>query len=299
MAEDLDIQNTSDIDTDYVRGIVQVYRGTIHLSLCEFESAIEYFSTGQRLFAAAKARREEAISFLALGIVYQQQRELGAEPEALTTGLTMLQCSLSLLRELEDNLRFDARDRLASIRELLEKVADTKKPPAPFPTLWLPAPQVQGKKIPIVARIAAGEAILAEENIEDYADVEDEIADRVDFGLRVKGDSMIGAAILDGDIILMKKTEDPPPNGQIVAVIINQMDPEATLKRFYRERDHVRLEPANDSYPLIIVKPNSLSEAEIRERYKKTHPKRLLEIYSGEEPQIAGWARALIRKEIK
>jgi SOS-response transcriptional repressor LexA len=147
-------------------------------------------------------------------------------------------------------------------------------------------------------RIAAGEPILADDNIEDYIAIDEEMADEVDFALKVKGCSMIRAAILEGDIVLMQSKDVPPPNGQIAAVIIPQMDNEATLKRFYQEPDHVRLGPANDNFPLIIVKPDSVPEEEIRARYDGTHPKRPLQIYSGMDPQIAGWARGLIREEI-
>jgi SOS-response transcriptional repressor LexA len=157
----------------------------------------------------------------------------------------------------------------------------------------------KGKTIPIVARIAAGKPILAEENIEERMVVDDDLADRIDFGLRVRGDSMAGAGILDGDVVLVEGRPEPPPDGVIVAAIVEQMDEEATVKRYYREKDHIRLEPATLDYPLIIIKPSSVSADEIRYFYERMRPKRLLEIYSGPEPRIAGWVSAVIRETIR
>jgi hypothetical protein len=81
----------------------------------------------------------------------------------------------------------------------------------------------------------------------------------------------------------------------VVAAIVTQMDTEATLKRFYSEKDHVRLEPASDKYPFIIVKPDDKSSDSIRARYLLRYPEKPLQIYSGVQPQIAGWAMALVR----
>jgi SOS-response transcriptional repressor LexA len=137
------------------------------------------------------------------------------------------------------------------------------------------------------------------DSIEGYIEIDEALAKSVDFALRVNGDSMKDAGILDGDLVLIEKRNDAPANGQIAAVIVTQMDTKATLKRFYHEGDHIRLEPANDSYPLLIIPKPGSSKAEIRARYMKTHPKRLIKTYPGEEPQIAGWVKALIREDAK
>ena len=110
-------------------------------------------------------------------------------------------------------------------------------------------PYKRGRKIPIVGTIPAGSPILAIENIEgyDYADVPE---DREYFFLRVKGDSMVNANIFEGDLVLVEKCPCAE-NGQIVACIIN--GEEATLKRFYRQKDTVILQPENPAYPPIIV----------------------------------------------
>jgi repressor LexA len=109
-------------------------------------------------------------------------------------------------------------------------------------------------KIPLVGRVAAGAPILAEENIEEYLTFPRSMipanSERDIFALRVTGDSMIDAKINDGDIAIIKKTSTAE-NGDIVVALI---DDEATLKYFYKEKDHIRLEPANAKYKPIITK---------------------------------------------
>ena len=108
-------------------------------------------------------------------------------------------------------------------------------------------------EIPIVGRIAAGVPILAEENVEGTITVDRNLVrtpERV-FALKVQGESMINAGINDGDIILIRQ-QAVANNGEMVAVII---DNEATVKRFYREKDKIKLKPENDQMEPIIVDP--------------------------------------------
>lgn len=98
------------------------------------------------------------------------------------------------------------------------------------------------KKVPIIGTIAAGIPILAQENIEGYEYVSENL--HVDFCLRVKGDSMIGARILDGDIVYIRKQPEIE-NGEIAAVMI---DGEATLKRVYKLNGTVILRAENPNY---------------------------------------------------
>ena len=107
-------------------------------------------------------------------------------------------------------------------------------------------------KVPLLGQIAAGSPILAEENLEGYVDfISPNIhADPTSlFALRVKGESMIEAGILDGDIIVIEKCEYAE-NGQIIAALI---DNEATVKTFYKENGHFRLQPENSAMEPIIV----------------------------------------------
>ena len=98
--------------------------------------------------------------------------------------------------------------------------------------------------LPLVGQVAAGEPILAEENIEEYLDVPDVIGgEDGDYILRVRGESMIDAGILDGDFVVVRPTERGR-DGEIVVALI---DDEATVKRFFREKDRIRLQPENKS----------------------------------------------------
>jgi repressor LexA len=96
--------------------------------------------------------------------------------------------------------------------------------------------------MPLVGTVAAGSPVLAEENIEDYLQVPAVIGGETgDFVLRIKGDSMVEAGILEGDYVVVRPSETAR-DGEIVVALIGE---EATVKRFYREKDHVRLQPEN------------------------------------------------------
>ncbi|ADK15163.1 MULTISPECIES: transcriptional repressor LexA [Clostridium] len=105
--------------------------------------------------------------------------------------------------------------------------------------------------IPIVGTITAGMPILAVENIEDVFPLPIEYVKNKNqlFILKVQGESMIDAGILDGDMSIIEQTNFAE-NGDIVAALI---DNEATLKRFFKEKDHIRLQPENESMSPIIV----------------------------------------------
>lgn len=151
-------------------------------------------------------------------------------------------------------------------------------------------------RLPVLSCIAAGESMLASENFDEWICIDKRRANKANFALRVKGDSMIDAGIHDGDRVLIEQREDwPTGRDQIVAVIIERVDSEATLKKTYQAKDHhIRLEPANEDYPFIIIKPDSLPESTIYDRYAKTHPKRHLKIYSGVEVRISGWFKGKV-----
>ena len=97
--------------------------------------------------------------------------------------------------------------------------------------------------LPLVGQVAAGSPILAEENIEDYLEVPDVVGgEEGDYILRVRGESMKDAGILEGDFVVVRPTERA---SEIVVALVG--DEEATVKRFFREKDQVRLQPENKS----------------------------------------------------
>jgi repressor LexA len=108
---------------------------------------------------------------------------------------------------------------------------------------------VAPKGLPVVGRVAAGQPVLAEENVEDYVDLPP-IAGGDDGGfiLRVHGDSMKDAGIFDGDHVVVRKQETAS-DGDIVVALAGEE--EATVKRFFKESDHVRLQPENEAMEAI------------------------------------------------
>lgn len=101
-----------------------------------------------------------------------------------------------------------------------------------------------GRGLPLVGQVAAGEPIVAEENIEDYIEIPDVIGgEEGDYILRVRGESMIKAGIFEGDYVVIRPVDDAG-DGEIVVALLGE---EATVKRFYREDDHIRLQPENDA----------------------------------------------------
>jgi repressor LexA len=107
--------------------------------------------------------------------------------------------------------------------------------------------------VPIVGHVAAGVPILAEQNVEDHLMLSPDIAKEGWFLLKVRGDSMINAAILDGDLVLVRPRQEAN-NGDIVVALI---DDEATVKRFHREGSRVELIAENPDYAPIV--PDQLS----------------------------------------
>lgn len=115
-------------------------------------------------------------------------------------------------------------------------------------------------RVPIVGRIAAGEPIEAVQGEHDTIDLSAGFVPDDCFALQVKGKSMIEDLIDDGDIVVVRPQETAEPGSIVVALLLNQGASEgaATLKRFYRERDRIRLQPANSEMSPIYVDPNDL-----------------------------------------
>lgn len=143
-------------------------------------------------------------------------------------------------------------DTLNILAEIFSVSTDyiTGKSPSPDVTIIPGIFPLKTKKLPIMGDIACGKPIFAEESYDGYIDIEEGI--NADFCLRAKGDSMIGARIMDGDIVMVKK-QDMVQNGEIAVVLI---DDEATLKRayFYPDKNKLILNPENPKYePLVFI----------------------------------------------
>jgi repressor LexA len=119
---------------------------------------------------------------------------------------------------------------------------DATKPRA----MTLAEPKADAVTIPLVGRIAAGSPVLADEHVEEYVAVPENFASAADhFALRVEGDSMVGAGILDGDVVVVRR-QNQADDGDIVAALLEgPAEPEATVKRLRRDGDRVMLKPEN------------------------------------------------------
>ena len=137
-----------------------------------------------------------------------------------------------------------------SLHDLIDNNVD-------FPSADNITPIPKMAKIPLLGNIACGDPITAEENLDGFVNAPEEIS--ADFALRCKGDSMIGARILDGDIVLIRQQPDVE-DGEIAAVLI---DNEATLKRVHKKTGCLILNPANPSYEPIIITGEELNDVRI------------------------------------
>jgi repressor LexA len=140
----------------------------------------------------------------------------------------------------------------------LEKIGLLRRDPSKPRALVMLDRAVEGVRdivrpsgLPLVGHVAAGQPVLADENIEDYVDVPQAAGgDDGEYLLRVRGDSMRDAGILQGDFVVVRPQETAD-NGEIVVAMVGE---EATVKRFFRENDHVRLQPENRSMKPIRSK---------------------------------------------
>jgi repressor LexA len=109
-----------------------------------------------------------------------------------------------------------------------------------------PAREPELPRLPLVGQIAAGAPLLAEENVEDQIAVPEPLGRGADFLLKVRGDSMVDAGILDGDTLVVRRQNDAQ-NGDVVVALVgdDESADEATVKTFYREEGRVRLQPEN------------------------------------------------------
>jgi repressor LexA len=132
----------------------------------------------------------------------------------------------------------------------LELLAHRREPAAEEP-----AADARVRVLPLLGQIAAGGPLLAEQNVEDHLAVPEGLSrGGEEFLLRVRGDSMIGAGILDGDIVVVQRSQDAR-NGEIVVALAGEDESadEATVKRFFREDGRVRLQPENDALEPIYA----------------------------------------------
>jgi repressor LexA len=140
---------------------------------------------------------------------------------------------------------------LAKLEKLGVLKRDPTKPRAMEVLVEKAKQAVKPTGLPLVGQVAAGEPVVAEENIEEYLQVPDMIGgESGDYILKVRGDSMIDIGILDGDFVVVRRA-DTARSGEIV---VAEIEGEATVKRFFKEQDHIRLQPENKRMKPIITR---------------------------------------------
>jgi repressor LexA len=182
------------------------------------------------------SRQEEGLEFIRSYI-----QEQGAPPT---------------LREIADGLGISSSNGARSLVEVLERKGVLERRPGLSRGLVITdgveSEDMRGiRKVPILGQVAAGAPILAEENLEGYVRVDEELigAQNHSFALTVKGDSMINAGIFDGDTVIARLQATAVTGDLVVAIL----DDEATVKFFFPDSEKVRLEPANPNYEPIMV----------------------------------------------
>ena len=169
------------------------------------------------------------------------------------------------VREICDNLEIKSTSTVhKDIESLVRQGLLIKDPSKPRALMVVADPKEKSRytertdivDIPMVGRVAAGKPILAEENT--FPLPARFMGKGTNFMLTVKGDSMIEAGIFDGDYILVEENHDVR-NGDMVVAMIDGFESEATVKTFYNEGDHIRLQPENSAMSPIIVDDVSLS----------------------------------------
>ena len=159
------------------------------------------------------------------------------------------------VREICEEVRLSSTSSVHAHLETLEKKGYIRRDPAKGRAIEITDDsfnmvRTEMTSLPVIGQVAAGSPILAEQNIESYFPVPSEhVPGGTTFVLKVKGDSMINAGILPGDLIMVNECKEAS-NGEIVVALIED---EATVKRFYKEDGHIRLQPENDFMDPIIV----------------------------------------------
>lgn len=156
------------------------------------------------------------------------------------------------LREIAACLKISGNLGVIKHLQALKKKGHIEKESGSSRGIRLVGQQADSLALPIVGRIAAGPLQLAVEEADETFAVDRSLARRGDFLLRVRGESMIEAGILNGDLVQIRPQETAGDK-EIVAVLV---DDEATLKRFCREPDHIRLQPENRTMKPVIVRPD-------------------------------------------
>lgn len=189
--------------------------------------------------AKLSKRQKEILEF-----IKQRVREKGYPPSVREIGEAVNLRSSSTVHGHLDRLEKNGYIRRDPTKPRAIEILDGDPPLSAF--------DARVTRVPVVGKVTAGVPITATENIEDYFPLPSHmVGDHTVFMLRVVGDSMIEAGICDGDYVVVRQ-QSSANNGDIVVALTQ--DNEATVKRFFREKDHIRLQPENPSMEPIRLR---------------------------------------------
>jgi len=261
--------STSVVTSRFGEGFILMQLGTICLTCQKLEPTVECFRQAMIQFQSCNRRRSQSVAWMAIG----QTHWLTEEWEK---AMNAFQQSLNLLKSLRptDHTTIEFKERVEKKLEQAQSaffasIANKGRPPiGRQPSIsHTPIP----RPIPIVGTIAAGTGLDAQQDIEGYLQLSPEYAHDADFAVRVQGHSMIEDGVLERDLALIR--EQPiVENGTTAAVLIlseGQAEVEGTLKHYYKESDHHRLEPRNASEPTIVVIPVQADVDRITAHYRQ------------------------------
>jgi SOS-response transcriptional repressor LexA len=247
----------------FAEGFVLLHLGAIHLSQDKSDDetglATKHFREAMAKFQDCKRRRSQSVAWMALG-------ETHLLAEDWEEAVAAFQHSLNTLESLRptDRLTIELKDRAEEKRDYAQSAHFAHLPGKATErggdeVEELPSRPPGWRRIPILGTIMTGTGRIAEQNMEGYLLLGQEYTHDASFAVHVQGQSMIEAGILKGDLALIRE-QPAVENGTIAAVLIllegeGTVNGEGTLKRYFRESDHHRLEPRNATEPTIIVIP--------------------------------------------
>lgn len=216
-------------------------------TFCSFYDKLALLRKGDKIMANVKERQMKILAYMQEVI-----KTKGYPPTVREIGEAMHIKSTSTVHKDIETLVKDGYLKKDPSKPRALMVVDSKLKASGVKTLE--TVNSQTIDIPVVGRVAAGQPILAEQNIDDSFPVPSRFVNGgTNFMLTVKGESMIEAGIFDGDYILVEQTNEAR-NGEIVVALVDGFETEATVKTFYMEDDHIRLQPENSTMSPIIVK---------------------------------------------
>lgn len=263
-----EIDSRSSLETSYAQAIFYAYMGTSYLNQDKLDLAMDCYRKSRTLFRS-KLRYDswnEGLLWITIGKLYQLTGKLEDAFLAFQQSLFSFRAVTSdskdpgdLIAETQTELGETGQRFRSSLQRKGKQRPTQAKPPDVKPADIV--------MIPLVAKIAAGPPILAGENIEDYLSLDKNYAKDATFALQVQGNSMINAAIRDKDVVLIRE-QPVANNADIVAVILTDIEDEATLKRYYQEDSIIRLQPENDAEKPIIILPRRRDVDAVKAKYQ-------------------------------